>query len=449
MLQPRILKIMSLGLFVSSAMVSLVAEAGPGSTGGGVGFTCDGGKTVAMVDGYEALTHGHPILLGPSAASFQDKVSFALNRLKTIAPVRSQILTTFVADMYRNNVEWTSGALVNQSDFSGIDIPLGCQPLQIAFQRDDISVGLGERRYVFQVDLFNKMSSDDQAVLVLHEIVYRDLMGGRSPTGEHARLVTEELFSDLLNDITYGHEMAFGLFPIAEWNGLAAANWGVFGGVPAYLNPSMHKLNMRDTCDGDIGPLHLWSDSCSLALFDYITGKFDSISVSVSQNDLEQYQWVMNAIRDKSLCGLDLISSPQHLRFVYTATPQAEDSFQSLSNVSCHVNIAFREGGDLVLRDPVVSATLGDMYANTKGELAVVSNNQLQIPGYAIGRATVFYSADHRITEIDFVRSDMNGKFLNFNAVLKPTAQGRLCYTQIDACAETDPDLCPKIGDCW
>ena len=157
---------------------------------------------MAMLDGYEVLNGGDvvvcrnqlgeilsvelldvmesqlftgrfPLELGSPFWTATDKARFALNRLLPLDPERAsrylqQLVDFFDAVMFLEKV-----SLVDVPDSHHLAIPKNCELEQVAIQISNIILP-EPARIIINKDLWDLMDADNQAALILHEIIYQE-----------------------------------------------------------------------------------------------------------------------------------------------------------------------------------------------------------------------------------------------------------------------------------
>ncbi len=160
---------------VICAGVPLWAFAGGSVGNGGDGIVCRSGTKpeVETLDLYEARTmRGITAELGGPQLSWRDKLDIALTRLEKIDHFRAahyqDRLNTFLSE-----ASFIPGIkLIDIPDSQQVILPSQCTIEQVAIQKPPQFPG--DAYYVVNKDLWDLMSTDNQAALVLHEIVYRE-----------------------------------------------------------------------------------------------------------------------------------------------------------------------------------------------------------------------------------------------------------------------------------
>lgn len=194
-------------------------------TGSGVGFITADGR-IEILDLEEAHDEKIPVDLGPGNLSTMEKVAYVLNQISKVAPARASLYYKW-ASTFADEIEWkTDQEIVVPSNLLEALIPSGSTPVGFAFQRSDDSVDLGKKRYVFQLKHFMKLNTDSQAVLILHELVYRDLLGKDKSKSNQVRHIVKQFISKNFNLQAYQVLMGYQLFPQNELYGeLALGYW--------------------------------------------------------------------------------------------------------------------------------------------------------------------------------------------------------------------------------
>lgn len=155
-----------------------------GDVGGNGGdlVVCDlsgGQSSYELLDFYEAArqTPPAPFELGRAGWDAGEKVAYALDRLRTVDPVRAARYEA-EAKAFLSLVEWiTQGpGLEHIPDLGQVAIPPQCKVRQIAIRRKTFHPSI--RPFLIDERLWLKLDEDHKAGLILHEIVYghmRDL----------------------------------------------------------------------------------------------------------------------------------------------------------------------------------------------------------------------------------------------------------------------------------
>lgn len=194
-------KLLLIGTFAQ--ILPWTAQAGGSVGNGGDVVVCQarGGVTVETLDLYEARTlRGLTPSLGDPKLSWQDKFALALARLEKVDPYR--------AAHYRDRVQqFTSEAsfiphiqLTDIPDSQQVLLPAQCSIAQIAVQKPPQFPG--DPYYVISKDLWDQLDSENQAALVMHEIVYREAIEFGHTNSISARYFNSLILSDRLAAVT-------------------------------------------------------------------------------------------------------------------------------------------------------------------------------------------------------------------------------------------------------
>jgi len=155
----------------------LVAVAGPRVGNGGDVIVChhaDTADTVELLDHYEARTvRDIKVNLGNARESVDTKLNRIFERLGKIDRTRALLYQGWYQSFYAD-AGFTDGNIVQIPDIGALSFPKNCEIVQIAVHQDpDLP---GDRRYIIRQDLWNLMDNDSRAGLILHELIYRDLI---------------------------------------------------------------------------------------------------------------------------------------------------------------------------------------------------------------------------------------------------------------------------------
>jgi hypothetical protein len=155
------------------SLASTVALAGGASTGGGGVVVCPKDNSVELFDYYEARTLRNITEdLGSSTLSYMDKVKYVLNRLAAIDPARAGRYWARAQSFAKEAAFIPNANLNDIGDSQGAYLPTGCTFAQAAAQHPPQFPG--DPYYIVSKDLWDMMSDDNKAGLMLHEISYRE-----------------------------------------------------------------------------------------------------------------------------------------------------------------------------------------------------------------------------------------------------------------------------------
>ncbi|WP_412463151.1 hypothetical protein [Halobacteriovorax sp. RT-2-6] len=155
---------------------------------GGDVLVCNDGKYVELLDIYEGRynfsIYSRPvdgswkIDLGSDELSVEEKVFYALNKIKDSDIKRFQIYSKWATEFFDNIIYVNDEAdpftveLPDISDSGNVILPKNCELKQIAIQRDD-RLGNGISYYI-DSRYWKALDNNHKAALVLHEVIYRD-----------------------------------------------------------------------------------------------------------------------------------------------------------------------------------------------------------------------------------------------------------------------------------
>jgi hypothetical protein len=157
---------------------------------------------MAMLDGYEVLNGGDvvvcrnqlgeilsvelldvmesrlfldrfPLELGNSSWTATEKARFALNRLMPLDPERATRYLQQLVDFFDSVMFLEKVSLVDVPDSHHLAIPKNCDLEQVAIQISNIMLP-EPARIIINKDLWDLLDADNQAALILHEIIYQE-----------------------------------------------------------------------------------------------------------------------------------------------------------------------------------------------------------------------------------------------------------------------------------
>jgi hypothetical protein len=191
----------------------LALASGRGAGNGGDVMTCRdaaGAITrIELLDYFEARTAGTPLAMGDPSLSVSQKIEIALQRLQRFGARRVEQYRATAIE-FLNSAEFVRGmTLIDIPDERGAVIPAGCKLEQIAIQRTRLLLP-SDRRLTINADLWDLLSSDEKAGLILHELLYGEALQVANGSIAHTpsiRALTG-LFSSPQSDTLSLNEMA-------------------------------------------------------------------------------------------------------------------------------------------------------------------------------------------------------------------------------------------------
>ena len=195
----KVVAVIALWLFALSSL-------GSGRTVGNGGniVICNNiqGKSYEVLDFYEAhlLRQTSPDFF-EVGNSINDKIYFILNRLEKISPLRAQMYKEYFKNFF-NEVQWISeGELSPISDSDNIiKPPLNCEIKQTVNQNTPVTAN--DKRYFIDKKVWNALDLNQQAGLVLHEIIYREAISIGHTNSVSARYLNGFICSNRMNTIS-------------------------------------------------------------------------------------------------------------------------------------------------------------------------------------------------------------------------------------------------------
>jgi hypothetical protein len=154
----------------------------------------DGTNSLELLDYYEGrVLRGLKVDLGGADVSIDEKLDLALTRLERVSPRRAasyrQQVKSFISEtLFLDDVD-----LVDVPDSGHIILPKNCKILQIANQSEPLYPE--DRRFVIDRTLWNQLDKDNQAGLILHEVVYREAISIGHVNSISARLLNSNMTS--------------------------------------------------------------------------------------------------------------------------------------------------------------------------------------------------------------------------------------------------------------
>lgn len=214
---------------------------------GGDALVCHAPESVQFFDVYEAATlRGVSVSFGDSGGSVQDKVSFAIERLRAVDPSRAAQYADD-ADKFWGDVVFLHGtSLPGIADTGNVYVPNTCTVAQIVIQKKpDLP---GDKRYVIDGDLWDRLSAEDQAALVLHEVIYKDAIAHGQRDSRRVRYFNSVVFSTQLAGMSAGDYSvlvrAAGLDFFEIWDDYGSRALGIF--YPEKVTLALAEQTCRD-----------------------------------------------------------------------------------------------------------------------------------------------------------------------------------------------------------
>ncbi|AFY03316.1 hypothetical protein [Bdellovibrio bacteriovorus] len=193
---------MRISQLVITSLLSLIAVSAHANNWydrGNAGFAlfCTG-KAPIVLDLYEVSTRDLGSILYSKAVTPVDKAVDLATRLEQVDPARARQYREGAKD-FMASAQFVNDLGIRQTpDLGLVTVPKDCTLEQVVFQRNP-SI-LNKARYVVNANLWNQLDADNQAALILHEVIYREVINSTA----------NELFSErvrLFNGIIHAHHM--------------------------------------------------------------------------------------------------------------------------------------------------------------------------------------------------------------------------------------------------
>lgn len=241
------MKFMILIIFMLIFNTSLVFAGNSGGNGGDVVF-CKQTNTAELLDYFEAKAlRGLIPDLGSDSIDYMSKAKIALSRLSQLDPKRAKDyanrLNTFLSEA--RFVPHIS--LIDIPDSNNIILPVGCTLEQIAIQHPPQFPG--DPYYVISKDLWDLLSQDDKAGLILHEIIYRQAIEYGQNNSINSRYYNGVISSSFLKSSSQPDYLrilsSIGFKKLFSWKDSKNQLWE-FTGITSY---SWNQDNGSDLCE--------------------------------------------------------------------------------------------------------------------------------------------------------------------------------------------------------
>tara|TARA_Y100000768_G_scaffold81870_1_gene58313 strand:- start:10960 stop:12543 length:1584 start_codon:yes stop_codon:yes gene_type:complete len=134
------------------------------------------GQRVELLDYYQAFDRGYikELDLAPAKGDFDSKVRGALKRLASYDSVRASRYLDWYEDFFsKDNFSWEE-KLGPVDDSGSSSYEKNCLQVQAAIQEKPLFPQ--DKRYKIAKPIWDKMDADHKAGLILHELIYRDVL---------------------------------------------------------------------------------------------------------------------------------------------------------------------------------------------------------------------------------------------------------------------------------
>jgi hypothetical protein len=162
-------------LCVLSVGITHYAYAGGGMAGnGGDVVVCensDGAESVDLLDVFELKQSGDHIDLGASRLSLEEKMDIGIARIRALMPNQTRVYLKGAHEVIGNSA-WINEQLQDIPDTGEVEIPANCRVTQIAIRNPNRLPF--DKEFIIYKPLWNRLDRDNQAALLLHEVIYKD-----------------------------------------------------------------------------------------------------------------------------------------------------------------------------------------------------------------------------------------------------------------------------------
>ncbi|AHZ85510.1 hypothetical protein Bb109J_c3477 [Bdellovibrio bacteriovorus] len=181
------------------SLIAVSAHANNWYDRGNAGFAlfC-AGQAPIVLDLYEVSTRELGVVKFSKADTAVDKAVDLASRLNSVDPARARQYKDSALDFMASAQFVTDLGIRKTPDLGLVTVPAECTLEQVVFQRNP-SI-LNKARYVVNANLWNQLDADNQAALILHEAIYREVINSTA----------NELFSErvrIFNGIIHSHQV--------------------------------------------------------------------------------------------------------------------------------------------------------------------------------------------------------------------------------------------------
>ena len=202
-MKSKILKLAVAAQLLTSLTTTVAASTGGGN--GGDVFICKDPSKNMVLDYYEGVEKGMFKSFGDSKLTLEENFLEWIKLLEKTDTTRAirfkQIGLEMINDIKQIEagevlvgkwISFTDGNLTDISDSEELVNPVDCVKYQIAIQTDQTR---GEKLLKIQRQLWNQISTNQQAILLAHELVYRDFISEGASDSKDARYYNQMVIS--------------------------------------------------------------------------------------------------------------------------------------------------------------------------------------------------------------------------------------------------------------
>jgi len=207
------------------------------------------------------------------ASDVQERVNYLLSKLQRWNHERAELYGLWSTRFLKGDSEFKSGKDLSPINDVGLGfVPPGCELKQVIFQRPPS--GLNQRLYTINSDLWQGLDVINQAAMMVHELIYRELAAPPSShvTSESARTLNAWLNSvefDQLTERQYVELLKSLHFVSAEYRGMAIllnvkdSARNVWQDLPFQIDPNYSTLLTFDVSRPLTTPHWTLTPSCT------------------------------------------------------------------------------------------------------------------------------------------------------------------------------------------
>ncbi len=165
-------------------------------------------ESTELLDYYEAEARDIP-LVKPNQESYPKILKDRLEGLRRINPDRAKDYETRVASFFANTRFHSGVVFVSSEDSFHVFLPRGCAVEQVAVQRKPIFPE--DKLFNINKDLWDRMSERDRAGLILHEVIYQELIEAGQKDSMRTRYFNAMIASEKLEKLSERefHDLAY------------------------------------------------------------------------------------------------------------------------------------------------------------------------------------------------------------------------------------------------
>lgn len=184
-----------------------------------------GGKSTAVLDYFEARARWRwTLALGAPDLSVAAKIEMVLSRVDAVDPDRAALYRSYWTTFWSETETLANAHLPDLPDDGPIALPgPDCQLVQAAIRREPHLPG--DKRYSISKEVWEQLDNDNQAGLILHELIYREASGLGQSTSINARYYNALASANRLVELTQADyvdllQRTLGLPAIFSYRGL-------------------------------------------------------------------------------------------------------------------------------------------------------------------------------------------------------------------------------------